>query len=388
MNCLNDGTLRALVDRELDMAESERVSRHMHACAKCRERSERLATQAQGVHGLLTALAPDGGEAAVDPTLAYGRYRETTGSRAASWTVRWNHLRHAWGRPAWGAVAAVSTVALLLTFTPAQTWGQKFLQMLRVQKLAVIPVDLSVLTSGTASHGPGKLIAQLISDSVVVTMNPGEPVTGSSVAAASGLAGFKVRALDQLGEPQRILIAGEGAFHMTLDHDRIQAVLDQAGRSDVSIPASVDGSTVAVHIPKMVRLLYGSCSPQHAQAADAANCIDFAQVPSPTVSVPPTLNMAALAEAGLQATGMSPAEAHAFCQTVDWSSTLVIPIPQNGGTYRTLSVDGVNATLIELPGHGNFLGAYTLIWVKDGVVFSLSGKGSADRAVAAAESLS
>src|SRR2546427_5170947 len=50
---------------------------------------------------------------------------------------------------------------------------------------------------------------------------------------------------------------------------------------------------------------------------------------SPTVSVPPDLNMSDIAEAALELAGMSPAEARSFCQTVDWSSTLVVPIPRS-----------------------------------------------------------
>ena len=140
----------------------------------------------------------------------------------------------------------------------------------------------------------------------------------------------------------------------------------------------MDGSTVAVHAPKLVRMTYGDCS---------GNCIVFAQTPSPTVSVPPSLNIAALAEAGLQLAGMSAAEAHQFCQTVDWSSTLVIPVPQNGSSYRTVSVDGVDGTLIEESAHGNRPGGYALIWVKNSIVYSLGGKGQPDKALAAAASL-
>jgi hypothetical protein len=115
--------------------------------------------------------------------------------------------------------------------------------------------------------------------------------------------------------------------------------------------------------------------------------MEFVEVPSPTISVPPDLNVAALAEAGLQIIGMSAAEAHAFCQTVDWSSTLVIPIPQSASSYRTIPVDGVNGTLIEMPPHDNFIGRYALIWVKNGIIYSLGGKGSAERALSATASL-
>jgi hypothetical protein len=267
--------------------------------------------------------------------------------------------------------------------------------MLRVQKIAVVPVDLSALTSSTGKSSREKLIAQLISDNVVVTMKPGKPAIASNAETASEIAGYKVRTLEGLGPERKISVSDEGAFHMTLDRDRMQAVLDQAGRSDIQIPASVDGSTVAVHVPKLVRLLYGDCpvteeaprTPRPSSAASEASCTDFVQVPSPVVSVPPGLNVAALAEAGLEVTGMNAVDAHAFCETVDWSSTLVIPVPQNGGSYRTIPVDGVNGSLIEIPPHGNFMGSYALIWVKNGMVYSLGGKGSPDGAISVAASL-
>jgi hypothetical protein len=84
---------------------------------------------------------------------------------------------------------------------------------------------------------------------------------------------------------------------------------------------------------------------------------------------------------------MSAADAHTFCQTVDWSSTLVVPVPLNGSSFRTVPVDGVNGTLVEAAARGKFQGHYTLLWVKNGIVYAVDGAGSADRALAAAESL-
>ncbi len=111
-------------------------------------------------------------------------------------------------------------------------------------------------------------------------------------------------------------------------------------------------------------------------------------IPTPTVSVPPDLNIAQVAEAGLQLAGMKADEAHAFCQTMDWTSTLVIPIPRDVTSYQTEEVDGVQGTLISLPGWGTWLQpGYTLLWVKNGIIYSLTGYGSSADAVPLAESL-
>lgn len=393
MNCTTDESLRSYIDHELSTTESEEIEQHLLSCAACRARADAIQARARSVRTQLAALAPQE-QQEVNSVMAYRRYCESYEElEHSTWT---NRVFGGWKRPVWGGLAAACALVLLLSFAPGRSWAQKILSMLRVQKVAVVPVDLSTITSPGGNNGRENLLAQLISDNVVVTMKPGDPISVSTVQAASEMAGFKIRTLDGLGSQQRISVSDEGAFHMTLDRDRIEAVLDQAGRSDIQIPASVDGSTVAVHVPKLVNVRYGNCalppqkrsdsSPSPAEP-DGESCIDFVQVPSPIVSVPPGLNITALAEAGLQLTGMSAAEAQAFCKTVDWSSTLIIPVPQNGGSYRTVPVDGVNGTLIEVQPHGNFVGRYALIWVKNGMVYSLGGKGTADRALSAVESL-
>jgi hypothetical protein len=203
-----------------------------------------------------------------------------------------------------------------------------------------------------------------------------------------------------------VQVNGEMAFQMTIDRDRMAALLDEVGRSDIQIPESANGALVAVHIPKTVVSSYGDCpvrqrslssNPQSRAEAMAArrmerlasaqdvNCTYLIQAPSPTVSVPPNLDMAGIAEAALELVGMSPAEARSFCQTVDWSSTLVVPIPSNSSSYETVAVDGVEGTLItQTLSEGN---RYSLLWIKDGVIYSLAGHGGSSEALSLAASL-
>ncbi len=306
-----------------------------------------------------------------DSMAAYERFVSRYGSPKNRAPIR---------RPVWMGAAAACALIALLSFAPARSWGQRILSMLRVQKVAVVPVDMEAISSATNGHE--KLLAQMISDRVVVTMKPGEPTPVSGAAAASSAAGFEVKTLDGLGTPSRILVRDEAAFHVQLDRDRMLALLEAAGRSDISLPNSVDGSEIAVHIPRVVDIAYGECTAPRSQT-----CVHFTQVPSPTISLPPSLDIASLAEAALQVTGMTPAEAKSFCQTVDWSSTLVIPIPRNGSTSRTVPVNGVNGTLVETAASNRHGAEYILVWVQGHRIFSLSGSGDSGQALAVAESL-
>ncbi len=61
------------------------------------------------------------------------------------------------------------------------------------------------------------------------------------------------------------------------------------------------------------------------------DCVILAEIPSPTVSAPADMNIAQLAQIGLEFTGMTSDQAAAFTQTVDWTSSLVDPDPKERG---------------------------------------------------------
>ena len=165
-----------------------------------------------------------------------------------------------------------------------------------------------------------------------------------------------------------------------MDRGLAQSVLNEAGRGDLQLPASLDGATIAVDIPSAVTAAYGNCP--KAEGSDEpgspgrrfATCVVLAQIPSPTVTTPPDLDVTALAHIGLQLTGMSADEARAFSETVDWASTLVVPIPRNGAVYTQVPVDGVTGYLIQRP--PDDAPQYALLWVKDGVIYAIGGLGS------------
>lgn len=308
----------------------------------------------------------------VDVAAAYARFNQ----KAARATARkWRPALLNPGRMRW-AVATVVVVAGM-ALSPVRSLGQHFLALLRVQKLAVVAVGDGVL--GEGARTPGKLLTQLISDSFRMTLKPGPSVKVSDLTVARQYVNFPVEQLSGIGSLSEAAVEDQGAFQFTLSVDRMRAVVEEAGRSDVRIPASVDGSTVAVHVSKGIRAEYGNC-----ESAEAG-CIHFLQVPVPDIRVPEGLDIAGLAEAGLQLTGLTAAEAHHLASTVHWTSTLVVPVPQGQATYVTVPVDGVSGLLIEWKSkRRGTAGSYELLWVKNGVIRALEGRGSSSRALAAA----
>ena len=99
--------------------------------------------------------------------------------------------------------------------------------------------------------------------------------------------------------------------------------------------------------------------------------LDFLQVPSPAVSLPEGIDPTALAETAFLFLGMPADDARRMAGSIDWSSTLVIPLPTEAAQAREVSVDGVTGLLIE--GAEADEANTALLWERDGILHFLSG---------------
>jgi hypothetical protein len=266
-------------------------------------------------------------------------------------------------------------LAIIVSIPTTRALADQLLNLFRVQQVTVIPVDFTGMQQLTGNDALGKQISELVSSSVDVTQKPGDALSATDAADAARLAGFGVRLPQEPAASIRVM--NTTAFNFTIDRARAQVLLDEAGRSDLSLPASIDGAVVKVNIPASVTAAYGDCpqSEQEGLPGRYPDCIILTQLPSPTVSAPAGVDVAQLAQLGLEFSGMSAEQAAAFTSSVDWTSTLVIPIPRNAASYKTVSVDGVSGTLIQRP--ADDAPQYLLIWIRDGIVYSIGGLGAA-----------
>ena len=390
-NHLNDGQLRAALDGELDSDELK----HLESCQQCQSRQKIL-------------------EAQIRPTIERLRFLSSTQDTGLSTSTAWKKFNQeklaqketsmfrklfASSLIKYGASAAL-VIALILAFPATRALAGELLNLFRVQQVTVVPVDFTGMEQ--LNGAVGQNISQLISESVTMQKKPSDPITVASTDEASQLAGFSVRA-PQGQTPSRINVMSGAAFTFTIDRAKAQALLNEAGRSDLVLPEEVDGADVSVNIPSSVSLAFGNC-PEPSNESEAererkremetsgspgrvyADCVIFAQVPSPEVSAPASLDIAKLAQIGLEFTGMTPEQAKEFTSTVDWTSTLLVPIPKNAASYQQVMVDGVTGTLIERP--SDDAPQFALFWVKDGIIYTIGGLGSnSEKALEIANSL-
>ncbi|HEV8132779.1 MAG TPA: zf-HC2 domain-containing protein [Acidobacteriota bacterium] len=387
MNCISEGTLRAYRDGELDTKEQMEAEKHLEECADCRKLSDELGSIADRVYDHLLVLDAPAYGLPVDSRVALARFKAQHEGNKEETSLMWRLFAKRW-RPVWAAAVAIAFVAACLTFPPMRSLAQKFLETLRVEKVQPLSLDISSFEGNRTLQ---QMIGQMVSDKVVVTINEKEQ-DASTVEAASQLAGFNVQLLGGRTDAPQLTVVGQHAFNMTVERARLQDIFNQAGRPDLVLPPSVEGAMVAVQIPRAVAVRYGDCPSrgdgsenQRSEPAQFNNCVVLLEGPSPIVSVPSDLNIEQLAEIGLQLAGMSPSQAKEFCQTVNWKSTLVLPLPRRVQSYDVVDVNGVQGTLIN---HRGSQGPrYRLIWAKNGMVYCLTGCGDSGEAVALANSL-
>jgi hypothetical protein len=401
MNCVSENSLRAYQDGELHGAEGEEIETHLSICAECGKRLRLIAAASERVQAQIASLGPATSETNVDARAALSRFKAqqsagiVTVASTPELVVDETTARRRGGvkqwRPLWIGAVAATILLCSLAFPFGRGLAQRFLGTLRVEKVQPVRLDFSALDGNRPLQ---EMLRQMISDKVVVTAEE-KPQPASTAANASQLAGFSVQVLGARTDAPKFIVGGQHAFHMTIDRTRLQEIFDQAGRADLLLPATLDGANVSVNVPRSIMVEYGDCPEAHAAGTQPAptrprsggwaNCLALQEAPSPLISMPSDLNLQQLAEIGFQLAGMSATQARDLGQTIDWKSTLVLPIPRFASSYSQVTVNGVQGTLIQ--GSGRRGPDYVLVWVKNGIIYGLVGHGDSSNAVALANSL-
>ena len=389
---LSDGEIRAYQDQELRDELHQQAQAHLEACPRCQARAAEQHSRSQRLSAQLSSLDPGPSQAQQSPVLARPRLARRLEHEDKEKITMWNKLTRSIPRPVWATLAIVAILAVALAFGPVRAVANSFLSLFRVEQIQVIEVDPSQLEE---QFGSSSQLEQLLTQSAQFESR-GDPQEVSSAEQASELTGVPVRLPAEIEGAQKITVQPGGDVKFNVDLELVRAVLRDIGRPDIQLPDSLDGAAVAVDIPDGVMAQYGPCEFKEGDEAQPGTdpdmpadetynyeCTTLMQMPSPTISAPPDLDVAQIGEAYLQVLGMSAEEAARFSQNVDWTTTFIIPIPRYGADYRDVQVDGVTGTL--LLHHGREM--YILMWVKNGILYALSGPGDANTALEIVSSL-
>lgn len=385
---LSEDVLLAYRDGELPAEKMEATQRHLEMCPSCQEVLSRIEQLHSEIQNRLNVLLPDPAESPEAQVLL---------DRVKNASPESYNRRSRW-KPAWAAIVAVCAIAGALYLEPVRVWATEFLSLFRAQKIAVIridPANVRQLEEGLFGQESQRRIEQFLSDNAHVTKR-GEEQTVQTVNEAARLAGFGIRVPARLDAPVRIQVQPAVDASFEIDVERLQGILHDAGRSDITIPEDLDGKTIQINVPASVTALFGKCpvpeeqretSEEQPSSLQYVECKMLVQVPTPVVVAPPALNVAELGTEMLKLFGFTDEQARAFSESIDWSTTLVVPLPfDNRMNVVEVDVDGVQGQLFS---SRRFKGpdVYNLLWIRDGILHSLMGRGAPEEAIAIANSL-
>jgi hypothetical protein len=279
----------------------------------------------------------------------------------------------------WRATLAVAAAAVmmasLLAIPDVRASAAAFLAHFRVVNFVAVPVD----GNRFGALGTSQLdVERLIGDQVVV-LEDSVPTDVSSIDDASARAGFDVRVPAWLPDDSRVVevaVTGERAMRVTGDSARLRGVLDALGLTDVKVPAGLDGETATIRVPPVVMVRYEHGT-RHTR---------LFQSRAPEVALSSSMDLAALGEIGLRVLGLSPDDARHFSQAIDWTSTMVVPIPPTARAFRQVDIAGSSGLWVGYQPAGES-DTNMVIWSRDGRVYGLASIQATPEVLAMANSV-
>lgn len=246
----------------------------------------------------------------------------------------------------------VAGLALLMMMPSVRAAASEFLGLFRVQKFAPIsisPEQLALLSQLEGQNvNPGEF---------VVVKEPGEPMQMGSLAEAGLLMGYPVLTLPQrAGEPVEVYGTTGGSGYLTINLEGARAILQATNVDPMLLPDSLDGRQVNVTTYDSVQQVW-------------ADGLVLMQMASPVVEYPTDVDPAVLGGAMLRVLGVDAAAADDIARSIDWTSTMLLPVPQGMATYSDVTINGQSGVALSaIDGSGN-----GVIWQSGGMLYMLSG---------------
>jgi hypothetical protein len=265
------------------------------------------------------------------------------------------------------ALAAGCAVVIAVFTVPAvRAAAQAFLDIFRVVHFAAVP-----MTSRAAQRlGNTRLdLPHLLGDELQVQKDT-PPTAYSTPQEAGAAVGIKVQlpAWMPVGwetDAPSVTALGEKMARVTIDTSRLAQILTSLGVDDETLPEGLNGQTATIHISRAVDVKW-----THGQQT-----VELLQSPSPQVQFPAGADLAAIGEIALRVLGMSRGDAYRMAQSIDWRTTLLVPVPANAVGVSQVDIQGNSGLMIGMaaPDGTRHRQGDLLLWSSNGRVFALRG---------------
>lgn len=362
-----DGALRAYRDQQLAPAFRERIRVHLSRCDRCRARLGQIERAAMGTMIALSRLTP---ERAPDARHALATLQQRVAdSQPTTWSRRFVMGSNRVLRPILAGALVLALLVGVFSFAPSRALARQFLSLFRVQRFAAIQVN------------PDEARMEEIDQALGDTLFVGEPETVAdeptvvvgSIEEARDAAGFDARLPEYRPSPvQRIEVKGRTEIVMRFRREGLEMMLQLAEMDPSQLPADFQEGEVRGVIPSMVHIDMGDS--------------EIVQAYGASLDYPDGIDPRLIGEASLRLLGVPAEDAQRFTEAIDWTSTLMLPVPADIAEFREVDIAGEQAIVLtpRERSHGEQI---TLLVQRGDVVYVIGSSRSTETVIQMAESL-
>ncbi|GAB4118113.1 MAG: hypothetical protein OHK0050_25000 [Roseiflexaceae bacterium] len=342
MNCPEPHMLRALLDQQLPPDQQQAYSEHIHHCATCQAILHDQRALAQQVQILLHTTEQPHPQAALQRFRSQQPAHETITNRTSIPIQRrrlMNPTRPSrrWIAPLMATILAIATLAL----PPVRAAADQFLQIFRVQSVVFVPVSRERMDQLEQLNFDGK---SLFLAEPTVRNQDAEPRPVASAEEASTAIGLPLeQPATVAGSPATYTVTEANQAEFQVNVASAREFLQLAGVSNITLPDALGSGPIQVAMAPAAVAVYE-------QGGVTTTLI---QGRAPEVTLPEGVELRDLGRAALRILGMSPEQADALANQIDWSSTLIVPFPSDLSSIRQVSINGAPGLLMTGGGRGD-----------------------------------
>ncbi|MDQ6695115.1 MAG: anti-sigma factor [Chloroflexota bacterium] len=389
-DCCNSGQLRLYMEGPGSMPDTERatIAAHLASCEQCSAVLNELRGIEASVTTHLAALAPE------QPPHVQGALMKMRAKLREQSPAATGYQSDRVGRPPAGASLphtngdkymrtftqvrrghrgtlfaggfAALVLVSLFAFPSFRAAADTLLQSFRAKSVVFVPVSADRLQQlrGLATDPTALFIGK---PSIVGASSNTEVKSYSDAARLAGFTPEQPSVLPSGPAATQIAVHGNTQVQVQINVDTVRLLLTELGITDVTLPDTLGSSPITASVPPFVETTYTGDNYKLA----------LVQGRSPTVSLPPGVDLAQLGRAGLRLIGMQPEQADALSRQTDWSSTLVVPFPAGLSTVLQVKVGDAPGMLVRAGSdvHGTGGRQSVLYWQRGEQFYVLTGEG-------------
>ena len=263
-------------------------------------------------------------------------------------------------RFAFASVALIAIIAIFSALPSTRAFASQVLGLFRVQKFAAISVSPQQLEliGQLADEGlfPGEI--DVVDDDVEPQSFDTFEVAAQYQATGDDYPMFSSAVtISEWGTPTDIHIEGGGTANLKVNVTNARKILESVNMDPQRLPDSLDGQTVTFDL-----------NPTLIQEWENGT---FIQTQSPYINYPTDVDPSVIGEAMLRFMGMNEGEAARLARNIDWTNTLILPIPSEVGTFSEIPIgeNGSGLAIESLDGSG-----IVLMWEEWGMINMLTAE--------------